>query len=1308
MNLRRLLSGCVGANLAGRSRGARSRTWRGMEVLESRVMLTTVSIVVTDQLAAEHPGGGDTAAVTITRDNTVGDLLVNYFVFGLTAGAEDGVDWETLANLGGFGGNVVIPNGSASVTLTIVPIDDDIKENQNNQEHFPFEGVEVRLADGNGYERGEKFSATVFILDDDQDEQHVGIHASDPNADLETSDTGKFTVVRAGDISGPLDVLVSFSSNEGAVQNVDYTLSPGGGIVTIPAGQHTADILLTPLQGGSILFDYNVRAEIQESNDYDAVFNIAVNTVVAVNVTDLPTVQFALSDTTAIEPSDPGEFIISRSDVGDTDLVVPFTISGSATNGVDYQLIASPAVIPAGSTSVTIPIHPIDDLLDEDYSEQVTLTLLPSAAYNIGPTNTNTTHIVDNDSDQGPLISLSLTTDVEATEDGAVARFLLSRSEDLNGEVEVHYVISGTATNGEDYQPIANSIVFTDLLPFTTIIVTPIDDANPEPLESVTITLVENAAYRLGSSVQQSVTLADNDGGLAEVQVFAEELATEGGSQGRFRFTRAGSTAQTLTVHYAASGEAVNGTDYNTLSGQITFPIGASEFNLNINPIDDDLVEGGQDGIESVIITLTPNANYQIGPSGVAQGGIIDNDVAGPPTVSISSLDPTASEALLDPATFTLTRTGDTTASLTVQLQVGGTASPEDYDNIPISLTFQPGQSVAQRTVTPFDDLLIEDDLETIVITIVPSGSYEIGGNGSVTLTIADDDEEVALPVVNITATDAQASESGDTGQFTLTRNGNINNALVVSVAIGGSATNGTDYATLAGPFTIPAGQTSAVITVTPIDDDQSEATETVTLTLAAADTYDIGVNNSAIVSILDNDGANLAVQIDASVQLPSPAIPGDVLNLTGTATNTGGGAVGGNVVIGIYLLPANQSAPGVNDTPLATATIKASALKTGGTPAKWKAKATIPGNLIEGSYHLVAVVDPQNTIPESNESDNAAATASTQLALLFGEVPGRAKAVKKTTINGVTYSISGPGVAQVLRGQGNQPDSLSITNATSATSVTGKAATGTQGQINDITIQGSAKAVNLKGFRLVGDVNVSGLLNTLSIGDTATQQSLVIAGADPTGKATFSLTAQAVQELAITSSIPIKSITATAWTDPDLVRATITAPSIRKIAIAGDFEADITVTDASLADALKSLAVSGVLDSTIRSAGGIGAVSAGRIVNSRIFAGIHAGVTSLPASAADFINQNAAIKSLTVKGIKNDPAAGFVNSLIAAATVGTVSLKTVQTDNSQTPFGVATDTLIKSFTFDGGPSLKNVTTVGDTTLEDDFILRVV
>jgi hypothetical protein len=66
-------------------------------------------------------------------------------------------------------------------------------------------------------------------------------------------------------------------------------------------------------------------------------------------------------------------------------------------------------------------------------------------------------------------------------------------------------------------------------------------------------------------------------------------------------------------------------------------------------------------------------------------------------------------------------------------------------------------------------------------------------------------------PVVSITATDPWASESaGDTGTFTVSRTGDLTNALAVSYIVGGDAVAGTDYAALSGSVVIPAGSSSA------------------------------------------------------------------------------------------------------------------------------------------------------------------------------------------------------------------------------------------------------------------------------------------------------------------------------------------------------------------------------------------------------------------------------------------------------------------------------------------------------------------
>jgi Big-like domain-containing protein/parallel beta helix pectate lyase-like protein/Calx-beta domain-containing protein/uncharacterized protein DUF1565 len=113
----------------------------------------------------------------------------------------------------------------------------------------------------------------------------------------------------------------------------------------------------------------------------------------------------------------------------------------------------------------------------------------------------------------------------------------------------------------------------------------------------------------------------------------------------------------------------------------------------------------------------------------------------------------------------------------------------------------------------------------------------------------------VTLPTVTVAATDANASEAGlDAGLFTITRTGGTTSALTVNFTRGGTATSGTDYATLATSLTLPIGAASAAVLVTPIDDLAVEGAETVVFTLAVGSTYNIGSSSSATVTIADND----------------------------------------------------------------------------------------------------------------------------------------------------------------------------------------------------------------------------------------------------------------------------------------------------------------------------------------------------------------------------------------------------------------------------------------------------------------------
>ena len=127
-----------------------------------------------------------------------------------------------------------------------------------------------------------------------------------------------------------------------------------------------------------------------------------------------------------------------------------------------------------------------------------------------------------------------------------------------------------------------------------------------------------------------------------------------------------------------------------------------------------------------------------------------------------------------------------------------------------------------------------------------------------------------ATPVVNITATDANATETGnDTGTFRISRTGSTVGPLTVSytIATGAGQATSADYTpTLTGAATIPSGQSFVDITITPVNDNLVEGSETVTLTLSDSGSYDVGANETATVTIADNPFLGVAAgDADAS-----------------------------------------------------------------------------------------------------------------------------------------------------------------------------------------------------------------------------------------------------------------------------------------------------------------------------------------------------------------------------------------------------------------------------------------------------------
>ncbi|MEO7298211.1 MAG: Calx-beta domain-containing protein [Verrucomicrobiota bacterium] len=332
----------------------------------------------------------------------------------------------------------------------------------------------------------------------------------------------------------------------------------------------------------------------------------------------LPIVAVTASDPTAAEPSSTGAFTVSRAGNTSSNLMVFYTISGIASNGVDYVNLPGSVTLLAGAFSTNLTVTPIDDLLVEG-DETVVLTLATNAAYTVGAPSSATVTIADDD---GPSTITITATDLNAAEPSDPSTFRITRSGSISSNLTVFYSISGTASKGVDYASLPGSVTIPAGSVNAMVTVNPIDDSLVEGNETTVLTLAANAAYVTGSPGSATVTIADNDGPPTIAITDSDMNVVEAGGIGVFTISRPSVSSSNLTVFYTLSGTAGNGLDYASLPGSATILAGSLDATVIVNPIDDNLVEGN----ETVTLTLTPNAAYTVGFPDAATMTIVDDD----------------------------------------------------------------------------------------------------------------------------------------------------------------------------------------------------------------------------------------------------------------------------------------------------------------------------------------------------------------------------------------------------------------------------------------------------------------------------------------------------------------------------------------------------------------------------------------------------------------------------------------------------------------------------------------------------------
>ena len=675
-----------------------------------------VSITATDDTASEP--GDDFGTFKVSRGSVVnGNLTVCLAISGT---AMNGIDYVPIDN------QVVIPDGSSSATITIIPFDDLLAE--------PTEDVRLSLVASTNYNIGSPARARVKILDDDVNSvPGVGFSFATSSAPESQSPVISLSLSQTSSVP----ITVNYRVIGGTASNSDYTLSSGP--LTLEPGEWARPLPLSFKDNAIAQPDRTIQLVV-----YDPVNatldGIKIHTCTILD-DDTNTVSITATAAPAAEAGAvASNFRISRAGSTAAALAVEFQATGTASAPTDYAPLGTSAVIPAGAAFVDLPVVPVDDAAVEG-EETVVVTLIRAPGASIVAPAVATVTIGDNDSSSLPLVTVTSTNHPCAVEGGDAGEFVFWRA-GTNGPLTVDFVISGTARNGVDYVFVADQVTIPDGQAFVPVPVTAVDDAAVEGERTVVVALTVGDSYRVSYPASALVTIQDND---QRVRLDASDFtATEPGPDtGEFTFTRFGTTNTEVRVYFTVSGTAALGVDYAAFSNSIVIPAGSLFATLPVVALDDTLVEGP----ETVTLTLQADPAYALDTP--SRATVILNDDE--PMLTLSATVPEVIEGSQKPGILTVTRSGDPKYSFVGRLAVGGTATyGVDYPPFATNIYFSCGVTAIDLLISPTNELVVEGS-ETVTATLLPDPAYTILWPSNAVLTIEDAATNLR-PVVSITS----------------------------------------------------------------------------------------------------------------------------------------------------------------------------------------------------------------------------------------------------------------------------------------------------------------------------------------------------------------------------------------------------------------------------------------------------------------------------------------------------------------------------------------------------------------------------
>ena len=538
--------------------------------------------------------------------------------------------------------------------------------------------------------------------------------------------------------------------------------------------------------------------------------------------------------TSPVDEGTSATFTLSRtgSTTEELDVDVTVTETGDMIRGSKPTRVT----FDANDSTAVLTVRTDNDRIDEPNSV-ITATIDTDSDYDVG--SDDSARVTVEDDDPAPTVTLSVSpSTIEAGESATVTASLSHGSSE-----STTVTVSATGPSGT-YELSSNKRLTIAAEGTSSTRTVTIDGLCPSPgTKNVTVSASASNTQGLAGNPGNKTLRIECPVPLPEVTIRRGTSPVDEGTSATFTLSRTGSTTEELDVDVTVTetGDMIRGSKPT----RVTFDANDSTAVLTVRTDNDRIDEPNS----VITATIDTDSDYDVGSDDSARVTVEDDDPA--PTVTLS-VSPSTIEAG-ESATVTASLSHGSSESTTVTVSATGPSGTYELSSNK-RLTIAAEGTSSTRTVT-IDGLCPSPGTKNVTVSASASNTQGLAGNpGNKTLRI---ECPVPLPEVTIRRGTSPVDE-GTSATFTLSRTGSTTEELDVDVTV--TETGDMIRGSKPTRVTFDANDSTAVLTVRTDNDRIDEPNSVITATIDTDSDYDVGSDDSARVTVEDDDTRGVVV----------------------------------------------------------------------------------------------------------------------------------------------------------------------------------------------------------------------------------------------------------------------------------------------------------------------------------------------------------------------------------------------------------------------------------------------------------------